>query len=103
MRIHTHSHTHTHTQFLQDSVEGVVSEIFWAVVDVVGLGGYFRNVARYKQRYDEGLPARETPEFVHEDEEVYAEDETGQGRWSERHIRRVNGDEEDDRSLLAMY
>ena len=60
---------------MQDSVEGVVSEIFWAVVDVVGLGGYFRNVARYKQRYDEGLPVREPSEPVHEEEEVYVEDE----------------------------
>jgi hypothetical protein len=38
------------TTIIQDSVEGVVSEIFWAVVDVVGLGCYFRNVARYKKR-----------------------------------------------------
>lgn len=55
---------------IQDSVEGVVSEIFWAVVDVVGLGCYFRNVARYKQRYDAGLPARDAPDPDADTEEV---------------------------------
>jgi len=92
------------TTVIQDSVEGVVSEIFWAVVDVVGLGCYFRNVARYKQRYDEGLPAREhaTAEPEEEDEEVYAEDESGQGHWNERHIRRVNGDEDEDSSAATL-
>ena len=84
------------TTIIADSVEGVVSEIFWAIVDVVGLGVYFRNVARCKERYDSGLPARPPAEDDADGdaEEVYTEDATGVGQWSERHIRRINGEED---------
>uniref|UniRef100_A0A7S4KQG8 Uncharacterized protein n=1 Tax=Guillardia theta TaxID=55529 RepID=A0A7S4KQG8_GUITH len=86
------------SHIITDTVQGVVSEIFWTFVDVLGFGNYFRNVARYKQRLD----STDVQEEEEEEEEIYTE-ESGRGVWKNSIVIDKKSDESAASFALVLH